>query len=160
MFGDIIQACVNSWTTILFNISTYAFHSQVQGRIYMNQTCNSESLEQQFLFRWCSFAEGKHPELKLLYHIPNEGKRSKATGGRMRAEGLKAGVPDLCLPVARGKYHGLYIEMKREKGSKHTDVQKQWQADLQAQGYCAIVCYGWEDAQRNMLEYLNLRRTL
>lgn len=119
--------------------------------------CNSESLEQQFLFRWCAFSEGKYPELKLLYHIPNEGKRSKSTGGRMKAEGLRAGVPDLCLPVARGKYHGLYIEMKREKGSKHTDIQKQWQADLCEQGYCAVVCYGWEDAKNMIEEYLNLK---
>ena len=38
-----------------------------------------------------------------------------ATGGRLRAEGLKSGVPDLCLPSAHGEYHGLYIEMKRTK---------------------------------------------
>lgn len=54
-----------------------------------------------------------HPELQLLYHVPNEGKRTWRTGARLKSEGLKPGVPDLCLPVARGKYHGLYVELKR-----------------------------------------------
>lgn len=51
-----------------------------------------------------------------------------ATGGRLRAEGLKSGVPDLCLPSAHGQYHGLYIEMKRTQGSKTTPEQKEWLA--------------------------------
>lgn len=65
----------------------------------------SESIEQQNLFEWAKIFSGKYPELTLLYHIPNEGKRSLKEGARMKAEGLKAGVPDLCLPVARGGYH-------------------------------------------------------
>lgn len=45
--------------------------------------------------RWADFALTQYPELELLYHIPNEGKRSKVTGGRLKALGLKSGVPDL-----------------------------------------------------------------
>lgn len=63
----------------------------------------SESEEQICLFRWAQWACGKYPELKLLFHVPNEGKRSAYTGARMRSEGLRAGVPDLCLPVAKKK---------------------------------------------------------
>ena len=68
----------------------------------------TESEEQQWLFKWAAYESAARSELKLLYHIPNEGKRSRATGGRLRAEGLKKGVPDVCLPVARGNCHGLY----------------------------------------------------
>lgn len=75
----------------------------------------TESVEQQCLFRWAAFQSGKYPELKLLYHVPNGGSRKKSEAGRFKAEGVKAGVPDLCLPVARGGYHGLYIELKRLK---------------------------------------------
>ena len=69
----------------------------------------SESVEQQALFRWANFMSGQYPALLLMYHIPNEGKRSRSTGARMKAEGLKPGVPDICLPVPVGQYHGLYI---------------------------------------------------
>lgn len=78
----------------------------------------TESEEQQAVMKWAAAASGRWPELRLLYHVPNEGQRSMATGGRLRAEGLKSGVPDLCLPSAHGQYHGLYIEMKRTQGSK------------------------------------------
>lgn len=71
----------------------------------------TESVEQQCLFRWAAFQSGRFPELALLYHVPNGGSRKKAEAGRFRAEGVKAGVPDLCLPVARGGFHGLYIRV-------------------------------------------------
>ena len=76
----------------------------------------TESEEQQTVMEWAEAASGRWPELRLLYRVPNEGQRSMATGGRLRAEGLKSGVPDLCLPSAHGQYHGLYIEMKRTQG--------------------------------------------
>ena len=67
----------------------------------------TEAQEQMTLFSWAAMQSGKYPELNLLYHVPNGGSRHKAEAGRLRAEGVKAGVPDLCLPVARGQYHGL-----------------------------------------------------
>lgn len=80
----------------------------------------TETVEQQWLFQWARAEAGRHPELALMYHIPNEGKRSRTGGQRAVAEGLKSGVPDICLPVARGGAHGLYIEMKRQQGSYAT----------------------------------------
>ena len=90
-----------------------------------------------------------------MYHVPNEGKRSKSAGARMKQEGLKPGVPDVCLPVAHGGFHGLYIEMKVGK-NKPTDNQKEWLAGLKKQGYSTAVCYGWEAASKEILKYLNL----
>ena len=116
----------------------------------------TESAEQQALFRWARASSGKHPELRLMYHIPNEGKRNPATGRRMRAEGLRRGVPDICLPVARGGYHGLYIELKRRKGGRVSPEQDQWLNDLRKAGYMAIVSKGWEEAAVSISWYLSL----
>ena len=114
----------------------------------------SESVEQQRLFLWAGMQSGKYPCLTLMYHIPNEGKRSRATGGRLRAEGLKAGVPDICLPVARGGCHGLYIELKRQHGGRLLPAQAEWMEKLKAQGYQVALCHGWEAASEIILEYL------
>ena len=113
----------------------------------------TESDEQIMLFQWVACSLGKHPELKLLFHIPNGGHRSKAEAGRFYAEGVKAGVPDLCLPVARGKYHGLYIEMKRTKRSTVSKEQKDWISALQEQGYRVDMCKGWEVASQVLVDY-------
>ncbi|MDY4975307.1 MAG: VRR-NUC domain-containing protein [Clostridia bacterium] len=119
----------------------------------MAERFSPESSEQVSLFEWCEYSLGKYPQLSLLFHVPNGGFRSAATAGRMKAEGVKAGVPDLCLPVARGGYHGLFIEMKAGK-NKPTERQNKWLADLQEQGYLTAVCYGWEEAARLLTDYL------
>lgn len=116
-----------------------------------------ESTEQQTLVAWAKRHEEEWPELRMLYHIPNEGKRSRKTGARMKAEGLKSGVPDICLPVARGGHHGLYIELKRRKDSKVTKEQLEWIADLVAQGYVAAVCRGCDEAISLITRYLTGR---
>lgn len=119
----------------------------------MAERFSPESSEQVSLFEWCEYSLRKYPQLSLLFHVPNGGFRSAATAGRMKAEGVKAGVPDLCLPVARGGYHGLFIEMKAGK-NKPTELQKKWLTDLQEQGYLTAVCYGWEEAARLLTDYL------
>ena len=113
-----------------------------------------ESVEQKRLFEWAGYERGRHPELELMFHIPNEGKRSARTGARMKGEGMKSGVPDICLPVARGGCHGLYIELKRQKGGRVTEEQTKWLEDLSRQGYAVAVCRGWERASEIILEYL------
>ena len=114
----------------------------------------TEDEEQIALFNWAGLAAGAHPELRLLFHIPNGGSRHKAEAGRFRAMGVKSGVPDIFLPVARFGWHGLFIEMKRTRGGRLSPEQKAWIRDLGAQGYCALVCCGWEEAKENILEYL------
>lgn len=114
----------------------------------------AECAEVCFLPDWKESKGAKYPELNLLYHVPNGGSRHKAEAGRLRAEGVKAGVPDLCLPVARGQYHGLYIELKRQRGGRTSDHQSEWLDALSAQGYKAALCYGWEQAAGTIIEYL------
>lgn len=93
----------------------------------------------------------------MLYHIPNGGSRGKAEAGRFKAEGVKSGVPDICLPVARGEYHGLYIELKRRQGGRLSVNQRIWIDELRRQGYCATVCNGWEEAVAVIVAYLEGR---
>ena len=114
----------------------------------------SESTEQQHLFQWARMMSGAHPELALMYKITNEGRRSRANGARMVAEGMKKGVPDICLPVARGGHHGLYIELKRERNSRVTKDQLEWIEALMDQGYAAAVCRGCDEAIRLITDYL------
>lgn len=119
----------------------------------------SESVEQRSLFRWAAWASGKHPELARLFHIPNGGARSAATGARMKAEGVKRGVPDICLPVPRGSFTALYIELKRQDGGgKATDEQKAWMEFLTSEGSCALECWGFDEAKAAIERYLALPR--
>lgn len=114
----------------------------------------SESIEQQCIFRWAGYSLYKYPELDLLYHIPNGGLRNKRVAIQLKSEGVKSGIPDLHLPVARGGYNSLYIELKKI-GGKVTANQKEWIKKLNEQGNLAVVCYGSEDAQKVLEDYLN-----
>ncbi len=97
----------------------------------------------------------QHPELALLYAIPSGGKRSKATAGKMKAEGVKPGVPDLHLPVPRGRYHSLYIELKRPGGSL-TPEQPHWLAALGRHGHKCAIHHTADGALAELLDYLAL----
>lgn len=118
-----------------------------------NVRIDREGGAQEMLFSWINYQLGEYPELALLYHIPNGGKRDAKTATILKRQGVKAGVPDLHLPVARGGYHGLYIELK-VNNNKATEKQKVWIKQLNKQGYLAVVCYGWQEAAKQLLDYL------
>ena len=90
----------------------------------------------------------------LMYAIPNGGARSSITGARLRDEGVLAGVPDIFLPCPSGGKHGLYIEMKRQKGGRVSAPQKAVMQALRMQGYEVAVCHGWQDARGCIEQYL------
>ena len=114
----------------------------------------TEADEQVLLMRWAAYSLGRYPKLRMLHHIPNGGSRNHAEAAHLRAQGVRPGVPDLCLPVARGGYHGLYIELKRRVGGRLSEEQKGWLEALRRNGYRAVRCDGWEDAARVIAEYL------
>ncbi|MFZ2190441.1 MAG: VRR-NUC domain-containing protein [Candidatus Magasanikiibacteriota bacterium] len=95
------------------------------------------------------------PELALLFAIPNGGARSPATAAKLKATGTKAGVSDMFLPVARHGFHGLWIELKKLKGGKESQEQKDWGAAMQAQGYAYCCCLGWMAAARALMLWLD-----
>lgn len=107
------------------------------------------------VIKWAQMQESKYPELKLLHAIPNGGHRHLVVARKLKAEGVKSGVPDLFLPVARQNYHGLYIEMKTPKG-KIQDSQKWWLEELDKQGYYCVVCREVEQTIETIISYLKL----
>ena len=95
------------------------------------------------------------PELKWLHHIPNGGWRHATVGAKLRNEGLKSGVYDYSLPVARCGHHGLYIEMKSTTGDRSKE-QKEFGEFVTAQGYMAVTCRGWYEAYSVVCAYLGI----
>lgn len=118
-----------------------------------------EDTEQIGVIEWAQWHTQQYPELKLLHHIPNGGKRNAAEAARFKAMGVKAGVPDLFLPVPRGGYAGFYIEMKYGK-NKQTDKQIVWMHALRQQGYKVTVCYSGAEATHELESYLRKPRTM
>lgn len=118
----------------------------------------TEHQEQCTVVRWFDV---QFPEFRgRLFAVPNGAHLAGTTGqraakmSRHKAEGLRPGVPDLWLPVARKGFHGLVIEMKREVGAKITAEQADWLEWLGAQGYMAVCCRGAEPAMETIKTYL------
>lgn len=113
-----------------------------------------EDGEQCALFEWAEIQTARWPGLALMFHIPNGGWRIKTEAARLKRMGVKRGVPDICLPVARGVHHGLFVELKRPDGGRASEEQTSWLEALRAAGYAAEVCHGWETAARVIMQYL------
>lgn len=106
----------------------------------MSRGYGEEAMMQRAVFEWINhIGIYEYPELQFAYHTPNEGKRSVRLGLEMIRQGLKSGVPDICIPCPRGKYHGAYIELKTAKG-KTTESQLFFLKGLQKQGYYCVIC--------------------
>lgn len=124
----------------------------------------SEHDDQAAVIAWASAMQFLHPELCLLFAIPNgarmtwkldeKGRRYSPGAQRAKQEGLRPGVPDLCLPIPRRGFHGLFIEMKHGR-NKPSDVQATFLDALADQGYLAVVCWGPQDAIETIQDYLS-----
>jgi len=114
--------------------------------------------EQARVIQWRDAHLDLCPKLWLLYANPNGGKRNIRVAKKLKKEGTLPGVCDLFLPVARKGYHGLYIEMKRVNASPSdtSEAQKRFIEGVIAEGFCAFVCYGHEDAIETILSYMGL----
>lgn len=115
--------------------------------------CPTEAQEQEIIVQWAA----TYPGADLLFHVPNGGERPKHAARAMARAGVKPGVPDLCLPVARGGWHGLWIELKRADRSNHpTPAQAAWIERLRNNGYMVVVAYGAEQAISAIKRYLEM----
>lgn len=112
-----------------------------------------EHQEQAALFQWAALMEPRLPELRLLFAIPNGGDRHPAVAAKLKAEGVKAGVWDVLLPVAQHGYIGLWIEMKAGTNNL-TNEQAAWGRAMTEQGYLCSTCYSWTAAARRIVTYL------
>jgi len=114
----------------------------------------TEAAEQSCLFEWADMAQTKYPCLRHMFAIPNGGSRHILEAVNLKKQGVKRGVPDIMLPVARQGYHGLFIEMKRQKGGRESPEQKEYKEYLIGEGYKAVTCISWFVARREIEEYL------
>jgi len=113
-----------------------------------------EGMEQAALFTWIGLAYPR--EAKLIYHVPNGGHRHKATAGKLKSQGVRAGMPDINVDIPRGGWHGMRIEFKAAP-PHDAAVSLSQKAALQLlteQGYLAIVCRGVSDARAQIAAYL------
>lgn len=113
----------------------------------------SEHQEQVAFFQWVKIMTSSMPELGLMYAIPNGGHRHQTVAAKLKGEGVQPGVPDIHLPVARGGFHGLWIEMKAGRNTTSL-YQDEFIENLREQGHRVEVCYGAQAALEVVLEYL------
>ena len=117
-----------------------------------------ERASQAAVIRWAQWREDQWPELRWLFAVPNGEKREKKTAALLQALGTKPGVPDLLLPVPRGPYIGLAIEMKRVRGKGPTELQQIWLDGLALQGWRTQACYGATEAIEALTAYMSYER--
>ncbi len=116
----------------------------------------TEHSEQCAVIAWARHHEERYPALKLLFAVPNAGKRSPGAARYYLDEGLKSGIPDLILPIARDELtNGLAIEMKFGK-NKTTPEQDWWLQALSDYGWYTQVCHSADEAIKTIREYLGM----
>lgn len=121
-----------------------------------------EHKHQVALFKWLEWACKFDIRLKYIFAVPNGGKRSIGLAVKLKAEGVKRGVPDIVIPFPSKGFHGAYIEMKapedkinKIKAGKIKDQQYEYLDFLTSQGYLTTVCYTWSDAKTFIEDYIN-----
>jgi hypothetical protein len=121
----------------------------------------TEHQEQAELISTCDKFKHMYPGAELIFAIPNAGGFSggyRSNVGRvakLKAEGVRSGVPDLFLPVPRGGFHGFFIEMKTADGGDVSKNQQEWRATLEGQGYLVGIGCGCADAWQMIRYYLD-----
>ena len=105
------------------------------------------------LFTWARYSLRKYPDLDLLSCSLNGVKLSKAQAGKAKAAGMLKGEHDVKLPVRRGEYSGLSIELKHGR-NKPTEDQLWYGKRLTAQGWLVAYCWSWTEAADTIRAYL------
>jgi hypothetical protein len=113
----------------------------------------SEHDTQTAFFRWAA-VQGLL-DLEQMHAIPNGGYRHPAVAAKLKAEGVKPGVPDVYWPVARGGFIGLAIEFKHANASPSKE-QRERITLLQKEGWCVCICWDWQCAARTVQGYAGM----
>ena len=131
---------------------TYRPHLQRSGRA--DRPAASEHDEQVAVVQW--FAAAHRALDGHLFAIPNGGDRHAAVAAKLRAEGVRRGVPDLFLMLPRGQWSGLFIEMKRRNAppSAVKTEQREFIDRAERHGYRAVACRGADEAIAVITDYL------
>ena len=115
----------------------------------------AEHDQQCAFFSWLRLNEKKHAALRLFFAIPNGGARDHGTAVALFLEGVRPGVLDTHLPVPRQGKAGLWIEFKSELGEL-SDKQREFRAQLEAEGHAVFMVREWTAAARITVDYLGL----
>ncbi len=100
--------------------------------------------------------ERHHPDLyPFMFSVPNGGYRTPKAANMMSYEGQKSGVQDIVVALPRGKYHGLFLEVKTEKGAA-SKIQKETQDRFARVGYCCLIEKGFERCLMSLIDYYSL----
>lgn len=126
----------------------------------MKNTSPLESWEQEQFFRWVYGHQIKYPELQLINGSMNGVRVGPKTMKNLKAQGLRRGIPDIDVPIARRGAHGLRIEMKRVSGGSISSDQRRIHTMLEKQGYTVCVCRGWREAVGVLINYLDIDESL
>lgn len=130
-------------------------HSAVRGWIVPRN--NFEHQHQCALFSWARLPATlkRYPALALMSCSLNGVKLSRAQAGKAKAAGMLKGEHDVRLPVARGQYIGLTIELKYGD-NKPTEEQLWYGQEMAKEGHCIRYCWDWEAAKEEIEVYLAL----
>ena len=114
----------------------------------------TEHLTQVACVRWF---RSEYPRMACrLFAVPNGGIRNKVTAGKLKAEGVTAGVSDLILLHRNSRFGGLLIEMKTAHG-RQSEAQKLWQKEVEEAGYKYVVCHSIEEFINEINTYLSTK---
>lgn len=107
--------------------------------------------EQTYVVDWAHL----HPIVRdYILGIFNEGQRSAIRSAVMKRMGLRPGVCDLFIAYPAHGKHGMWLEMKKRRGSKISAEQRTWVNRMNSVGYVAVICYGWEQAVKAIAQYM------
>lgn len=122
----------------------------------MKNDCPLEEWEQEQYFKWVYSNQIRYPQLQLITGSMNGIRLSPKLRAYAKRQGLRAGFPDIDIPIPTAGYHGAKIELKRLKGGVVSSDQKRVLKLLAEQGYYAVVCKGWRQAVSTTLWYLGI----
>jgi len=129
----------------------------------------TETEDHKALIRWVRFMELQIPDLRFFIHYPasgfNVGAREQKARNKvviiqrqiLKQLGVSNDVADFLWPVRRGPYPGLWMELKRRRGGKLRQGQREWLNAMEAQGYAVAVARGLEAAKAVVLQYEGLK---
>ena len=148
----------SDWILFLHNIGLSCKNT---GEVATMKTIEAD--DQAALFRWAEAFKDDHPGLEMLNGSLNGVRLTISQAVKAKAAGMKKGFPDINLPVPRGGYHGLYIELKIKPYRNHkgkmvypvtSKEQEWWLFYLNQNGYRAVICKGFDAAVAEILGYL------
>lgn len=112
--------------------------------------------KQEHYLQVCLFylVETKYPDVyPMMFAVPNGGHRSAGVAGQMKAEGQRAGYPDIGIDIPTALYHGFRLEVKTDKGRPHKE-QKDWQERLTKYGYLSLIGFGFDECWSMIEQYV------